>query len=196
MQIEYEATYWPINKDEVRSRLQKAGAICSYPERLMRRVVFHLHPDAPLKNAWARVRDEGDRITLSLKQSGSELEEQKELQMDVSDFESAVEILKNVGCIERAYQETRRELWRLNDVDITIDEWPFLEPCVEIEGSSEASIKEVSEKLGFSWDAALFCSADVLYTKRYAITLDDINKRTPRLCFEDTNPFDGLIGSQ
>jgi hypothetical protein len=30
-----------------------------------------------------------------------------------------------------------------------IDEWPFLEPFIEVEGGSELGVRQVSEKLGF-----------------------------------------------
>lgn len=194
MQIEYEATFWPIDKEEMRQKLLLVGAHMEYPERLMRRVVFHLPESAPLTHGWARVRDEGDKVTMSIKQSGSELEQQKELEITVSDFDAGIEILRSVGCLERAYQETRRELWILDDVAITLDEWPFIEPFVEIEGVSEKAIQAVSDRLGFTWQKALFCSTDTLYAKKYNVSLDRINKETPRLVFDDLNPFTSESG--
>jgi adenylate cyclase, class 2 len=194
METEYEATFWPIDKEHIRQKLSSVGAHMEYQERVMRRVVFHLPMGAPLTHGWARVRDEGDKVTMSIKQSGSALEQQKELEIVVSDFDSGIEILRSVGCIERAYQETKRELWMLDGVAITLDEWPFLEPFIEIEGVSEEVIRHASEKLGFPWQEALFCSADTLYVKKYGISLDRINKETPRLVFADLNPFETQSG--
>ena len=37
-------------------------------------------------------------------------------------MEKARELLNTLGCQERAYQETKRELWKLDGVEITIDE--------------------------------------------------------------------------
>ena len=42
MNIEYEATFPEVDKDEVRGRLRAAGATLVRPEYLQRRVVFHL----------------------------------------------------------------------------------------------------------------------------------------------------------
>lgn len=42
MQIEYEATYPDINKDEVREKLLKAGASLIRPEFLQKRYTFNL----------------------------------------------------------------------------------------------------------------------------------------------------------
>ena len=35
METEWEATFWPIEKDEIRQRLKEAGATLIYPERLI-----------------------------------------------------------------------------------------------------------------------------------------------------------------
>lgn len=164
-----------------------------YPERLMRRVVFYLPPTSPLagKTAWARVRDEGDKVTMSIKQLAKhdEISDQKEVELTVSSFETGIEMLRLMGCEEKAFQETKRELWELDNVQITIDEWPFLQPFIEIEGHTEDAVRTVSEKLGYQWDDALFCSADLIYIKQYGITHARINDETPRLAFGDPNPF-------
>lgn len=187
MDTEFEATFWPIDKDVIRSKLELVDATRIHEERLMRRYVYYLPPTSPLKKAWARIRDEGDKITMSIKQSGELIEEQKELQIEVSDFETGAEMLRLMGLEEKAYQETKRELWELDGVDITIDEWPFLKPFVEVEGKSEQEVKSVSLALGFMWEDAEFCSIDVLYTKQYGITTEDINNRAPRLTFDGPN---------
>lgn len=42
MEIEYEATFPNIDKDEVRTKLRNSGAVLKRPEYLQRRVVFSL----------------------------------------------------------------------------------------------------------------------------------------------------------
>ncbi|MCX6762561.1 MAG: hypothetical protein NT093_02140 [Candidatus Moranbacteria bacterium] len=66
MQIEYEATFENIDKEEMRERLKKAGAKLVRSEFLQKRTTFNI-PGKKYENigAWARVRDEGDKITLS-----------------------------------------------------------------------------------------------------------------------------------
>lgn len=183
METEWEAAFWPIDKDDMRKRLEAVGATLIHPERLMRRVPFHLHPDAPLKHAWARVRDEGDKITMSLKQSGSAINEQKELEIVVSDFDDAVQLLRDVGCIERGYQETRRELWKVGGADVTIDEWPHLEPLVEIESVSEEIVKDIAIKLGFKWKDAVFDTVDLFYSQKYNVPRESLTRTAKRLLF-------------
>ncbi|MGE5540924.1 MAG: CYTH domain-containing protein [Bacillota bacterium] len=189
MHTEWEATFWPVDKEDVRARLKAAGATLIYPERLMRRVPFHLHPDAPLKKAWARVRDEGDKITMSIKQSGDSIEEQKELEIEVSSFDDAVQMLRDLGCIERGYQETRRELWRLQGTDVTIDEWPHIEPLIEIEGVSEEMVRNAAETLGFDWNNAVFDSVDLFYSRKYGVERHALTLTSNPLTFHDPLPF-------
>ena len=193
MQTEYEATFWPIDKDTVRALLQSAGATMKYPERLMRRVAFNLPPSEAITNpaqAWGRVRDEGDRITMSIKSvTGLNIEDQKEAQVVVEDFEDGRAFMKSFGSVEKSYQESKRELWKLDDVEIMIDEWPFLEPFVEVEGKSEEAVRIVSEKLGFEWSKAHFGNVGSFYVERYGISEDQIYNQTPRLVFGDPLPF-------
>ncbi len=189
MKIEYEATFLNVDKDDVRKRLKKAGARILRPEFLQRRI--NLYP--PIKglpaNSWLRVRDEGNKITLSLKASdGDKIHDQKETYIEVNDFDETVEFLETIGCIRKNYQETKRELWELDGAEITIDEWPFLEPFVEVEGKSEEEVKRVSEKLGFNYKDALFCAVTNVYHMKYGIEPDRINIE-PKLVFDMENPF-------
>lgn len=190
MKIEYEATFPKIDIEQVRSKLRQAGAQCTKPEFMQRRAVFLLPAGHEIKGGWLRVRDEGDKISMSLKVvDGESITDQKELYLEVSDYNEAVEFLKTIGCEEKAYQETKRELWRLQEVDITIDQWPFLEPLVEVEGESEQEVREVSEKIGFDWTNARFVVVGTLYAEKYNISEDRINNHTPKIVFDMDNPF-------
>ena len=72
---------------------------------------------------------------------------------------------------------------------ITIDEWPFFEPFVEVEGKSEEQVKAVSKKIGFNYAQAKFCPVDTLYNEKYNVSIDRINNHTPKILFEMKNPF-------
>jgi adenylate cyclase class 2 len=189
MHIEYEATFPNIDKDEVRGRLKKAGAVLVRPEYLQKRSVFNLPKGHEIPGGWLRVRDEGDKVTMSLKiVDGDKIEDQKETCITVSSFDDAVSLLKAIGCGWKAFQESKRELWKLEGVEITIDEWPFLEPFVEVEGESEEVVRRSSELIGFDYSKAVFGTVDVLYRDKYNITKDFINK-TSRIVFDGENPF-------
>ena len=190
MNIEYEATFTNIRKDEIRLILKKAGASLIKPEFMQKRVCLDLPSGHQIKGAWLRVRDEQDKITMSYKEvNGTKIENQKEICLKIDNFNEGVKFLEAIGAKQKAYQESYREFWLLDGVEVTIDEWPYLEPYVEVEGKSEIEVKRVSEKLGFDYSQALFCSVDTLYNKKYGTPIDIINKQTKKITFSDPNPF-------
>jgi|SRR3989344_3432003 len=185
MQTELEATFIKINPSQYREKLKGLGAYLVQPETLMRRKVFD-YPDNRLRKVggWVRVRDEGKKITLSYKQLvDRSLHGTKETVVVVNDFNQTVELLKDIGLIEKSYQETKREVWQLNGCEITIDTWPWISPFTEIEGQNEDDIKECANKLGFNWDNALHGSVENIYQEEYGVTEDKIND-WKRIVFE------------
>jgi len=193
MKIEYEATFPNVNKDDIRAKLKSAGAVLMRPEFLQRRIPFWLPGRVDAETSWVRVRDEGGSITMSIKTiDGLGISDQRELCLSVNSFDDAVEFLKLLGCDPKSYQETKRELWVLDGVEITLDEWPFLEPFVEVEGNDESSVMLVSEKIGFKYDDALFCAVGKLYEMKYGVSSEDINV-FEKLVFDMPNPFPALM---
>ena len=173
MQTEIEAKFTDIKLDEMRERLRQLGAVCEYPERTMRRVNFN-HINGP--RAWVRVRDEGDKVTMSYKQTFEDtLHGTKEINLVVDNFENAVELLEAVGLSGRIIQVTKRELWRLNECDVTLDTWPWVPSFVEIEGLSEVAVRETAKLLGCEWERALFGGVESVYLQYYQLKDHEIN---------------------
>lgn len=190
MKIEYEATFTEIDKDKVREKLRSVGAILVKKEFFQKRVTMSLPSGHEINGGWLRVRDEGDKITLTLKViDGDKIENQKEICLEVDSLEKAEELLSSLGCKKKSYQENKREIWKLDETEIVLDEWPFLEPYVEIEGKSEKEVKEVSEKIGFDYDEALFCHVGVIYANKYGFSEDHFNNEIKEITFKGPNPF-------
>lgn len=139
---------------------------------------------------YIRVRNEADRTTLTYKRVvNNEITGTFEIEIVVSDFDAVAEFLTQIGCIEKSYQETKRELWSIGKVEIMIDTWPHLEPLVEIEGPHESEVKNISELLGFDYKLAIFGGADEIYHNVYPnFSKEEINQ-IPFLRFETANPF-------
>ena len=191
MQIEYEATFANIDKDEIRKRLKKAGAQLVKPEFMQKRRNFNMPKGNEIEGGWMRVRDEGDRVTMSLKvvNNNNCIEDQKEICIKVDNFSNAQDFLLAIGCTKKAYQESMREIWELDGVEVCIDEWPYLEPYVEIEGDSESAVKSVSKKLGFDYSQALFGAVDQQYEIKYGISKKTVNNEIPEITFAGESPF-------
>ena len=193
MKIEYEATFPNVGREDARIRLQKASAQLVRPEFLQKRIVLGLPKGHEVQGGFIRVRDEGDKITLTFKIVGGEkIEDQKEVLVNVDDFDTTVEFLESIGCVAQSYQESKRELWKCDSAEITIDEWPFLDSYIEVEGPSEEDVKKISEKLGLNWEDARFCTAGHLYREKYGMGPLDLTKKTgllAKIAFNEKNPF-------
>lgn len=189
--IEYEATFADVDHDKIREKLEKLGAVRVKDETFFKRVTLSL-PSSE-KNSWIRVRDEDNKITMSLKAiRGEGIECQKEIYLEVDNFDSAVLMLEKIGCVKKSYQENKREIWELDSVEIMLDEWPYLEPFVEIEGKNEEDVKRICGMLDFDYCDAIFDSITKLYAMKYGVLEDVINNDISRICFNEKNPFDEL----
>jgi adenylate cyclase class 2 len=176
MNTEIEAKWLDIDHDKFREKLKNLGAKQVRPKTDMTRTVFDL-PDKNSRREWVRVRDEGDKITLSYKKTEDEsLTGTKEICVEVDDFDNTVAFLTATSFRQKSFQETRRETWELDGAEIDLDEWPWLPPFVEIETKTEVEMQKIAEKLDLSLTDAMHASVDLVYQKYYDVSTEDINK--------------------
>ena len=189
MKNEIEAKFVNINIDDIRSRLTELGAILIQPMRDMQRVTIDT-PELKKKDAFVRIRNEGDKTTITYKQFNSlSIDGVKEVEITVDDFDTAVTLFKEAGLAYGSLQESRRETWKLDEVEIVIDEWPWLNPYIEIEAPSEDLVILTSEKLGFNWDDAIFGDVMAAYRVQYPhLGLNDTVGNLPEVRFSDPLP--------
>lgn len=194
MDTEFEAKFYPVNKDEYRKRLKTIGAKLSVHERKMRRKIADKRNNPKLKCDYIRVRDEGNLVRLSAKNTAEEngkVGDQKETDVVVSNFDKTVQIFEEAGIKFVRYQETLREEWEFEGATITIDTWPGLETYSEIETSSEEEVKRIAKKLGFNWNKKILTPAAEVFCKVYGIGIDEALEKISEITFEN-NPFEGL----
>lgn len=195
MKTEYEAKFLSVNIDDVRQKLKEQGAVLEKPMRLMRRVTIDT-ADMKKKDAFLRVRDEGDKVTITYKQFDSlSVDGAKEHEVVVSDFDEAVALLAASGLSHGSFQESKRETWQFEGAEVVIDEWPWLDTYIEIEAGNEQEVKRLSEKLGFSWNEAVFGDVMVAYRAQYPhLTEKDTVGNIAEVKFGD--PLPDLLKSQ
>lgn len=177
METEIEVKFPDIDADALRSALKEKGAHLEYPEVLMRRKTFD-YSDRRLNKigGWIRVRDEGDKVTLSYKQLDDRtLHGTKEANVVVDDFEKACRFLEAIGMMTKSYQETKREKWSYKGVEVTIDTWPWVPTFAELEGPTEEVVREVASDLGFDWNSAMHGSVEPIYQMHYDFTDEEID---------------------
>jgi len=174
-EIEYK--FLDVEPAQLEKKLKTLGAKRHY-RRLFRRYVFD-YPDLRLheQKSWLRVRDEGDKVTMTFKQRQGVVDGQsdagmREVEVEVSNFDHAAEILRSIGMIEKFYEENWRTLYSLGDVEFMIDELPLIPPYLEIESDSKSKIEQAAQDLGLSLKDARVCSAMQVY-KQYGINQMD-----------------------
>lgn len=189
MKTEYEAKFLNIDIDTIRQRLRAHGATLEKPMRLMRRVTIDT-PELKKKDAFVRVRDEGDRVTITYKQFDAlSVDGAKEYEIVVNNFNEAVALLSAAGLPHGSFQESKRETWLLDDAEIVIDEWPWLAPYIEIESESENHVKTIASQLGFTWSEAVFGDVMAAYRRQYPhLTEKDTVGNIPEVRFGDPLP--------
>lgn len=170
MQTEIEVKFPDIDIVHIRKQLKAAKGICEHPMRLMKRAVIQ-EPHHVVEHSFIRIRDEGNRVMLAFKRRkdplARALHDVKEIEVEVSDFNTTVELFKEAGWSYVTMQENRRETWRLGDIEVVIDEWPWLKPYIEIEGKTEEGLKAAAKELNLDWSQVVIGNIDVLYAQEY-----------------------------
>ncbi|MEV8059416.1 MULTISPECIES: class IV adenylate cyclase [Streptomyces] len=163
MNHEYEAKFLSVDVTDLQSKLTALGATRAFPRTLLTRKIFE--NDALDNGQWVRLRDEGTRSTLTLKQvtDSTTIDGTTEIETEVTDLYAMADILRHIGLREVRYQENYREEWRLGEVVFDFDTWPDLPTFVEIEGPDEASVRQAAALLDLDYTEARFGSVDEIY---------------------------------
>ena len=189
MQAEVEAKFLDANHDNIRARLQELGAVCRQPMRLMRRVIIET-PEMIAQKGFVRVRDEGDKVTMTYKQFDElTVDGAKEIEIIVSDFEQAVALLAMAGLPYKSLQESKRETWMLGTAEVVLDEWPWLAPYIEIEAVDEKTVRSIAIQLGYGWEDAVFGDVMAAYRSEYPhLDMTDTVATLQNVRFDDPMP--------
>lgn len=169
MKTEIEAKFLHVDHDAVRKNLKKAGAVCEQPMRLMRRMIFENKTMSSHKG-YLRVRDEGHAITMTYKQfDRMSIDGAKEIEIVVDNFDTATALMKAIdnSWLRISLQESRRETWKLGEAEIVLDEWPWLEPYIEIEAPSRNIVQTTASQLGLDMNDAVYGDVMAAYRRQY-----------------------------
>ena len=149
MSIETERKYRLSEKrlEEIISMLNKLGA--QFEKEVFEVNYQHRGGEMDERGATLRLRKIGDFTVLTYKEkvkSDEGTKQKIEYETHVADVEAMEQIIERLGYRLTAVYEKRRKYWKLNDVEVVLDELPF-GLFMEIEGTIE-SIDKAEKKLG------------------------------------------------
>ncbi len=187
MAKEREVTILNIKEEDFIKKLLDNGAVFK-DEFLQRRYTYDFTP--ALKNKWIRLRTNGKKTTLTIKEIKDKkaIDGTEELEVLVGNFDIMNKILKELGYVYRNYQENYRKIYMIDEVEVSIDSWPMIPTYAEIEGKSNEAVISVLNKLGYSLDEATTLDVTSIYNEVYGIDLLNIRE----LKFERSN-HEGLL---
>lgn len=180
---EKEVKFLDIDIEILEKKLHSIGAKKMFTV-LYKRKVFD-YPDLRLNKeaSWVRLRDEGDKTTLTFKKRlgvGSSVHGDtgmEEIEITVDDFSKTVLVLERIGLREKFYEENKRTRYVLNDIHFDIDTWPLLPPYLEIEADSWSNVDKAIILLGLDPKEKKICSTHQIYTL-YGYNEDDYSSLT------------------
>jgi len=167
MAIEYETKILNIEKKDIENKLISFGAKKLF-EHKFRRWVLDMG-----NHEWTRLRDEGDKVTLTYKKrNNKEIDGVEEIETIVEDFDEIAEILLKQKWVGTYYQENKRIMYVMDNIEFCIDNWPDIPTYLEIEGKSMEDVKKGLKMLDLEkHDVGNISVCDVY--EKYDINLHD-----------------------
>jgi adenylate cyclase class 2 len=152
--LEQEVKFYLNDPKAFEKGLVALGASLKQPRILEINLRFDT-PDRRLSSSFQALRLRQDKVCrLTWKGPGNptgEVSAREELEVEVSDLDTARTILEGLGFELMLVYEKYRSAYMLEGVEISLDEMPFGN-CCEVEGPDIESIKKAAEQLGLDWE--------------------------------------------
>lgn len=157
MTLEVEIKFYVPDLTVLRERLLAHGAELVKPRVFERNIRYD--------NAWDGLRRKGSLLRLrqdttakltykgipqGIDVSKSQVRVREEIEIEVSDFDSADLLIQRIGYEPRQIYEKYRETFHLDSIEIVLDEMPYGD-FVELEGTEEA-ITQWAHQLHLDWN--------------------------------------------
>lgn len=176
--LEIEIKFYIHNIDAIRARIRTLGAELK-SSGLETNILFD---DAEQRmtqaNKLLRLRQD-TRCRLTVKTPPENVDTDykifKELEVDISDSQTMIAILEQLGFYPRQVYEKLRETYHFNHTELCLDTLPY-GYFLEIEGEKE-DIRKVAEAMGLNWEKRITANYLSLFTtlqKQLNLTFEDI----------------------
>ncbi len=145
-------------------------------------------PDGSLTRSQCILRLRQDqRATLTYKgpaQPDQPVSVRKEIEVEVSNFNSTKNILEALGYEISTMYEKQRTTYLMRNIEVTLDEMPY-GSFIEMEGPDADSIQAAAAELGLDWSARVLGS----YLGLFALVKNKLNLTAKHLTFADFSPL-------
>ena len=156
MVIEIEAKLKVESLQEVKTKLVELGAEF-LEEQLQTDCYFDdVNRTLTQSDRCLRLRRQSvsDRKEVFLTYKGAKekdsFKKRQEIEIEVKDESSAEKLLSALGYEKALEFEKKRQVWRLGECEVALDELPLLGDFVEIEGPDDEKIAEAQKNLGLA----------------------------------------------
>jgi len=120
-----------------------------------------------------RLRDEGYRITFTIKEKTDDYDLENEV--IVNNFDEMRIMINKLGIKEKYSNEKIREIYNIDDAELIFDHWPGLPGYIEIEAPTEERLIELANKFGLDMNEKSGGFSQ-MYQELYQPKIDDIAK--------------------
>jgi adenylate cyclase, class 2 len=162
---EIESKFYVRDLEIIETRLKALGANCAVPRGFEYNLRFDNSRDNLRRHGKVlRLRKSND-IRLTFKGPGERIGSalaRTEIELVVSDFDTAQQFLEGLGYRVSAVYEKYRSMYKLDAALITLDELPYGK-FIEIEGENPEQISEIAQKLGLRPETAIPASYQGLF---------------------------------
>lgn len=169
---EIEVKFLEIDKPKLIEQLKSLGAHDLGEELLTQQIFVDKAGNWHQERKFVRIRKTSKGVFVTYKHVQERTAEgTEEIEFTVNEPEKVNAFLQALGLAITREDEKRRHKFMLGEVVVDIDSWPKVPTYVELEGPSEAAIKEATSKLGFDWSKGVFGTATMVVEEVYKIPM-------------------------
>jgi adenylate cyclase class 2 len=165
MSKEIEKRFYTFDRKELEEKIKELGGVKKGMYNFQ--VLAFVQPEG---YNLLRLRDEGHRITFTLKQKGADGYE-LENEVNVSNFKEMRTILEKIGNKKKYFLQKIREIYDIGESELVFDHYPGLPGYIEIESPTEEELFSLADKLNLKKNEPHREAGD-LYLECYGITKD------------------------
>ncbi|MFC1697321.1 class IV adenylate cyclase [Nanoarchaeota archaeon] len=159
---EIEVKILDINKEEIINKLKSLGAKKVFDGRISSILLDNDNGDIHKKGELLRLRKIGDDVELVYKErvEKSDIKHCIEHESKVDDFNSVLKIFHKLGYTQKSSTyEKNRISFEIDGIHFDFDEYPGINPFVEVEAHTRIDVEKGVKMLGYemkdtkAWDA-------------------------------------------